>query len=93
MPVLVTAFVSPSANAAYYVAWMLAYFLYLIPTSLSTILFAIAAADPAVIAGKLRFSLRLSFAIGIPAIVVLGLGSHLVLGIFGPAYASTAPCH
>jgi O-antigen/teichoic acid export membrane protein len=90
MPILVTAFVSASANAAYYIAWMLAYILYLIPTSLSTILFAIAAADPAVIAGKLRFSLRLSFAIGIPAIVVLGLGSHLVLGIFGPAYARTA---
>jgi O-antigen/teichoic acid export membrane protein len=90
MPVLVTAEVSASANAAYYVAWMLAYFLYLIPTSLSNVLFAIAAADPAVIAGKLRFSLRLSFAIGIIGIAVLGLGSHLALSIFGPGYARTA---
>ena len=90
MPVLVTATVSASANAAYYIAWMLAYFLYLIPSSLSNVLFALAAADPAVIAGKLRFSLRLSFAIGIAGIAVLGLGSHLVLSIFGPGYASTA---
>ena len=90
MPVLVTATVSATANAAYYIAWMLAYFLYLIPSSLSNVLFALAAADPAVIAGKLRFSLRLSFAIGIAGIAVLGLGSHLVLSIFGPGYASTA---
>jgi hypothetical protein len=90
MPVLVTATVSASANAAYYVAWMLAYFLYLIPNALSNVLFAIAAADPAVIAGKLRFSLRLSFGIGILGIAVLGLGSHLALSIFGPAYARTA---
>jgi O-antigen/teichoic acid export membrane protein len=90
MPVLVTATVSATANAAYYIAWMLAYFLYLIPSSLSNVLFALAAADPAVIAGKLRFSLRLSFAIGIAGITVLGLGSHLALSIFGPGYASTA---
>jgi len=90
MPVLVTATVSASANAAYYIAWMLAFFLYLIPSSLSTVLFALAAADPAVIAGKLRFSLKLSFAIGIAGIAVLGLGSHLALSIFGPSYASTA---
>lgn len=90
MPVLVTATVSATANAAYYVAWMLAYFLYLIPSSLSNVLFALAAADPAVIAGKLRFSLRLSFAIGIAGIAALGLGSHLALSIFGPGYANTA---
>jgi O-antigen/teichoic acid export membrane protein len=90
MPVVVTATVSASANAAYYVAWMLAYFLYSVPTNLSTVLFAIAAADPGVIAGKLRFSLRLSFGIGIIGIAVLGLSAHLVLGIFGPGYARTA---
>jgi O-antigen/teichoic acid export membrane protein len=90
MPVIVTATVSASANAAYYVAWMLAYFLYSVPTNLSTVLFAIAAADPAVIAGKLRFSLRLSFTIGIIGVAALGASAHLVLGIFGPGYASTA---
>jgi O-antigen/teichoic acid export membrane protein len=90
MPVVVTATVSASANAAYYVAWMLAFFLYSVPANLSTVLFAIAAADPAVIAGKLRFSLRLSFAIGTIGVAVLGAGAHLVLGIFGPGYARAA---
>jgi len=90
MPVIVTATVSASANAAYYVAWMMAYFLYSIPTNLSTVLFAIAAADPEVIAEKLRFSLRLSFVLGIIGMVVLALSSRLVLGIFGPSYVRTA---
>lgn len=90
MPVLVTATVSASANAAYYIAWMLAYFLYSIPVNLSTALFAIAAADPAAIAGKLRLSLRLSLVIGIIGVAVLGLNAHLVLSIFGPGYVRTA---
>ena len=90
MPVLVTVTVSASANAAFYVAWMLAGFLYLIPTNLSTVLFAIAAADPGMIARKLRFSLRLSFVIGVMGMAVLGIGAHLVLSIFGASYARTA---
>jgi O-antigen/teichoic acid export membrane protein len=90
MPVVVTATVSASANAAYYVAWMLAYFLYSIPTNLSIVLFAIGAADPEALAGKLRFSLRLSFIFGIIGATVLGLSSHLVLSVFGPGYVRTA---
>jgi O-antigen/teichoic acid export membrane protein len=90
MPVLATVVVSPSANAAFYVAWMLAGFLYLIPINLSTVLFAIAAADPAVIARKLRFSLSISLVIGIAGMAILGLGAHLALRIFGAGYVRTA---
>lgn len=90
LPVMVTLIVSPTANAAFYVAWQLTNFLYIIPTHLSTVLFAIAAAEPQVVARKLRFALRLSFLIGLPGMAILGLGAHLALGIFGAAYARTA---
>ena len=90
LPVLVTILVSPAANGAYYVALMLASFLYAVPTSLSTVLFAVVAADPTVIARKLRFALRLSFMIGLPGMIVLGAGAHLLLSLFGPGYASDA---
>lgn len=90
LPVIVTVIVSPSANAAFYVAWQLTNFLYIIPTHLSTVLFAIAAAEPQAVTKKLRFALRLSFLIGLPGMAVLGLGAHLALGIFGAAYARTA---
>ena len=87
IPVLVTVVVSPSANAAFYAAWMLSSFLKIVPMHLSTVLFAIAAADPQVIARKLRFTLRLSLLIGLPGMAVLGFGAHLALSLFGPGYA------
>jgi O-antigen/teichoic acid export membrane protein len=90
IPVLVTVVVSPSANAAYYVAFMIVSFLYMVPVHLSTVLFAIASATPQAIAEKLRFVLRLSLIVGLAGMVVLGVGAHLILGIFGPSYAREA---
>ena len=81
---LVTVIVSPSANAAFYAAWTLVSFLKIVPLHLSTVLFAIAAADPQVIARKLRFTLRLSLLIGLPGMAVLGFGAHLALSCFRP---------
>lgn len=90
IPVLVTIIVSPSANAAFYAAWMLSGFLYLVPTHLSTVLFAVASADPQAIARKLRFSLLLSALIGLPGMIVLGAGANFALSLFGPSYARAA---
>ena len=86
IPVLVTVVVSPSANATFYVAWMMASFLFMVPASLSIVLFAIASAAPELIAEKLRFVLRLSVMIGLPAMAVLALGAHFALGLFGASY-------
>lgn len=93
MPVLVTVIVSPTANAAFYAAWTLTGFLYIVPTHLATVLFAVASADPQKIARKLRFSLGVSFLVGVIGITALGLGAHLALSMFGPSYvrAATVP--
>lgn len=93
MPVLVTVIVSPSANAAFYAAWTLSGFLYLVPTHLATVLFAVASADPQKIARKLRFSLRLSVLIGVVGMAALGLCARLALSMFGASYerAATVP--
>jgi O-antigen/teichoic acid export membrane protein len=90
LPVLVTLVVSPSANASFYVAWMLANFLFMVPGHLSTVLFAIASASPEVIAEKLRFVLRLSLLIGLPLMAVLAIGAHFALNLFGADYAALA---
>ena len=92
LPVLVTVVVSPAANAAFYIAVMLTTFLFIVPAHLSTVLFAVAAADPGAIARKLRFALRVSFLIGIPGMAALILGAHLALGVFGKGYTeATVP--
>ena len=90
IPVLVTIVISPSANAAFYVAWMLTGFVYLIPQHLSTVLFAVASADPQVIARKLRFTLGISVLLGLPASIALALGARLALSIFGASYVRVA---
>ncbi len=90
IPVLVVVVVSPSSNAAYYVASMLASFLFMVPMHLSTVLFAIASAAPEMISEKLRFVLRMSLILGVPGGLILGLSSHFVLSIFGSSYASLA---
>lgn len=71
---------------------MLTTFLFIVPAHLSTVLFAVAAADPGAVAGKLRFALRVSFQVGIPGMAVLILGAHLALGLFGKGYTeATVP--
>jgi O-antigen/teichoic acid export membrane protein len=90
IPVLVTVVVSPSANAAFYAAWMLVAFLYIVPAHLATVLFAVAAAEPGAVAGKLRFSLRMSLFIGLPAMAALALAGHAALSLFGAGYARAA---
>jgi hypothetical protein len=62
----------------------------MVPQSLSTVLFAVASAAPEKFAEKLRFVLRMSLVIGIPAGLALGLCGHLILSIFGSSYAALA---
>lgn len=90
IPVLVVVAAGPAANGAFSVAWMMASFLFMVPASLSTVLFAIASAAPELIAEKLRFVLRLSVIIGVPAMAVLAICAHFALGLFGPSYAQDA---
>ncbi len=90
IPVLVTAVVSAAANGAFYIAWMLVGFLYIVPTHLSTALFAVASGQPDAMARKVRFTLRLSAALGAAGMAVLGFGAHPVLSVFGARYAAVA---
>jgi O-antigen/teichoic acid export membrane protein len=90
VPVLVATMVLPGANAAYYVAAMIASFLAMVPMHLSTVLFAVASAAPEKISEKLRFVLRTALVIGVPVGLVMGVSAHFVLSVFGSKYASQA---
>lgn len=90
LPVLVAVSISASANSSFYIVWMLAGVLYMLPTQLSTVLFAVASAEPERLASQVRLTLKLSVALGLPAMLVLGGGASWVLSIFGPTYAESA---
>jgi O-antigen/teichoic acid export membrane protein len=88
VPVLVAVVVSPEANGAYYIANMIFGLLFIVPQSLSGVLFAVASAAPEKIAEKLRFVLRTSLVIGIPGGLALALCAHSILSVFGASYAA-----
>lgn len=91
---LVASQVTPGANAQFYLAWMIAGFLGMIPYSLSTVLPAVSGSEgeAADNAGQVRVrqSLRWSLwgcAAGALATLLL---APFLLGLFGPAYTGEA---
>lgn len=90
LPVMVTMLLSATANAWFYVSFMLAYFIFAVSYALTIVLYAMSSAHPAVLVQKARLTLGLSAAIAITANGVLLFTSGWVLGIFGHAYAEQA---
>jgi GT2 family glycosyltransferase/O-antigen/teichoic acid export membrane protein len=90
MPVIVTGMLGASANASFYVAWMLTGFGFFVPLALATVLHAMNAADKHALAIRLRSSLGISSLIVSAYALVLVFGAHLILGIFGEQYVLKA---
>jgi O-antigen/teichoic acid export membrane protein len=90
LPVLAAIVVSADANAAFYAAWMLVSFAFMIPAHFSTVLHAVGAWDGAALAERLRFSLRMSMLVGLMAGAVLFAAAPVLLHVFGAFYAELA---
>ena len=90
LPILVTIQLSATANAWFYVSFMLANFVFGLTYALSTVLYAESSAQPSVLAHKARFTLGLAIATSIAANCVLQLGARQLLGLFGHTYAEQA---
>ena len=87
LPVLVVGLVSAAANASFYIAWMIAGLLVMVPVSLGTVLYPIGSRDPGRMTQGLRLSLAISLAFGLAANVILIPAAAPLLGIFGASYA------
>lgn len=90
LPLMVTALLSAKINAWFYVSWMMANFVYLIPIALTTVLHAMTSADLSAVAQKARMTIVLSFVGCVLANIVLQLWTSPVLSVFGRAYATQA---
>ena len=95
MPILVVSLLSASANASFYIAWMIAGFLVMVPLSLSMVAYAIGSVDAAGLSRRFRFTFGISLAFGVVANLVLLPAAAPVLQVFGQSYADqgTAPLH
>ena len=87
MPVLVLSFAGAEANAYFFLAWTIAYTLYLIGSNTGMSLITEAALAPHELQALSRRVLLQTSAIVIPTAATLAVFAPLVLGIFGPDYA------
>jgi O-antigen/teichoic acid export membrane protein len=90
LPVLVTAILSARVAGAFYAAWMLVGFAFLLPAAFTRVLFTVGTEDPAGLAQRIRFTLGVSALSGIGAAIGYGLLSNFALQIFGDDYAEVA---
>jgi len=90
MPFLVTVILSPAVNAAFNAGWMMLRIPVLLPSALSTVLFAIGHTDREAFKSRLRLSLYISAAGGVFVAIFFALFSDFVLGIFNAEYATIA---
>jgi O-antigen/teichoic acid export membrane protein len=88
IPVVVGLFQPGAVAAAFYAAWMIAGFLYSVPTHLSTSLFAIAAGDLRALRLKTRTTLKISVAFGVLAVPSAAVFAPQIMLIFGSEYAA-----
>ncbi len=87
MPIMATALLSPTANAYFYIASMVAGFVFAPPLALTTALYAVGARTPAALAQRLRLTLVLALVAGLAANLLLVSIGPVVLGFFGRDYA------
>lgn len=88
MPIVANVILGSERAAYLFAAWSVAGFVFFLPLSLSTALFASGARDSRTFLMEFRKTLRYSFLACVAAIAVIVLAGRLVLGIFGTTYAA-----
>jgi O-antigen/teichoic acid export membrane protein len=90
LPTVVVTLLSASANASFYIAYMITSFMFFVPLSLSTVLYAVGSGESERLADRFRLTVYVSLGFGlISNLTLLVIGGRL-LGIFGSSYASEA---
>ena len=88
VPVLVTEVAGPTANAHFYLAWTIAYTLYLIAPSMGSSFIVESAIDPAKLSTYPARVFLQTARLVIPMVAVLVIAAPYVLGLLGGAYAA-----
>lgn len=87
LPVLVATLLSSTMNAWFYVAWMIASVVFLLPNVLTIVLHAMNSAQRSTLARKARVTMGLGLLACIVANCLLQFAAPQVLGVFGKVYA------
>lgn len=87
LPLIVVAMLGVKENAFFYMAWMITGFLFMVPNSLTLVLFAVGAGNISALAEKTRFTVACGLALCVAGAAALMLVAHPVLTVLGKDYA------
>lgn len=89
-PLIVVSLLSASENANFYIAWMIASLGFMVPVSLSSVLFAVGSGDPEGLHERYRLSVALSAVTAVVFNLVILAAGGLILSLFGAHYENGA---
>ena len=87
LPVIVTILLSARVNAWFYVSFLVADVVYVVPQALVTALYAVSSNQPAALARKIKVTMGLATLTCVVVNIVLFVGSKQLLQLFGSSYA------
>jgi O-antigen/teichoic acid export membrane protein len=90
LPLIVVSLLSAEANANFYIAWMIGSFGFMVPVSLSSVLFAVGSGDPERLSDRYRLSVGISLVLGVLAVAIVMVAGGPILSLFGPTYEQNA---
>ncbi len=90
LPLMVVSLLGAKENAYFYIAWAVASLLFMLPTAISTSLFAEGSYDEETLGFNTWRSLRLVFLILVPTVIVILAFADKLLLLFGGAYSENA---
>jgi len=88
LPIVVTELLSPTDNAHWYAAWMMAWVVFVIPIQVGMTSFAEIAREPALAGRIIRHGIRTSLAVGIAGALVTAVLAGPLLGLLGSGYST-----
>jgi O-antigen/teichoic acid export membrane protein len=88
LPVLVVMRLGTTANANFYVTWMMGSFFFMVSPSVSTAVFAEGSRIGSNLSKEVFKALRMTGLLLVPAILAAIIGGRIVLRLFGATYAS-----
>lgn len=90
LPLIVVSLLSAAENANFYIAWMIASLGFMVPVSLSSVLFAVGSGDPTGLHHRYRLSVGLSAVTALVFNLVVLAAGGLILSLFGAHYENGA---
>jgi O-antigen/teichoic acid export membrane protein len=90
VPIMIINILGAELNAYFYIAWALGGVLIMIPTAVATSLFAEGSYDDTNLMTYIRRSLKMSFVLLIPAVILVVLVADKLLLLFGGLYSESA---